>query len=174
MNKESDDDGWTYATIAMTNPGGVRGTLTAGVLTYSDLVTTTPFENTVDTLELEGRYIKEAMEFSARSNSPSILQIAGMKVVYNMTMPAYQRVVSLHVLCRLCDVPRYELLKDNEWYRVAVNNFLLQNGDNFAMIRDNARNHKVGDVDIDALTNYVEAISPISVVTPHGRTTFVN
>lgn len=174
LKNENKDDGWTHATVAMTNPGGVRGTLSAGELTYSDLVTTTPFENTVDSLELEGKYIKEALEFSARFDSPSILQIAGMKVVYNMTKPAYQRVVSLDILCRVCDVPRYEPLRENDWYRVVVNNFLLQNGDNFAMIRDNARNHKVGEVDIDALTHYIEDTSPISFVTPHGRTTFVN
>lgn len=174
LEDESDDDGWAYATIAMTNPGGVRGTLNAGQLTYSDLVTTTPFENTVDSLELEGKYIRQALEFSARFDSPSILQVAGIKVVFNMTKPAYERAVKLLVLCRLCDVPRYEPLVDEDWYRIVVNNFLLVNGDNFAMIRDNARNHKVRAVDIDALTNYVEKNSPIAVMTPRGRITFVN
>lgn len=174
LENESDDDGWTYATIAMTNPGGVRGTLNAGELTYSDLVTTTPFENTIDSLELQGKYIKEALEFSARFDSPSILQVAGIRVVFNMTKPAYQRIASLHVLCRLCDVPRYEPVEDETFYRMVVNSFLLVNGDNFAMIRDNARNHKVGDVDIDALTNFVEKNSPIAVMTPRGRISFVN
>lgn len=173
LESESDDDGWTYATIAITNPGGVRAALSAGVLTYSDLVMTTPFENSIDSMELEGKYIREALEFSARYTSPSILQIAGMKVVFNMTMPAYSRVVSLEAICRLCDVPRYEAMNDDEWYRLVVNNFLLENGDNFAMIRDNARNHIIREIDIDALTNYVEAMTPIAVVTPHGRTSFV-
>lgn len=137
-------------------------------------MTTTPFENTVDTLELEGKYVKEALEFSARYDSPSILQIAGLKVVFNMTMPAYQKVISLDVLCRLCEVPRYEPINELEWYRVAVNNFLLENGDNFAMIRDNARNHKIGQIDIDALTDYFEANSPVSVISPHGRITIIH
>lgn len=170
---ESDDEGWTYATVAITNPGGVRGSLAAGQLTYSDLVTTTPFENTIDTMELEGKYIREALEFSVRYDSPSVLQIAGMKVVFNMTKPAYEKIVSLDILCRLCDVPKYEPVEENTWYRVAVNNFLLNNGDNFDMIRDNGRNHKVGAVDIDALTNFVEKNSPITLVSPRGRTSFV-
>lgn len=171
---DSDDDGWAYATVAITNPGGVRGPLLAGELTYSDLVTTTPFENTIDTMELEGKYIKEALEFSVRfADSPSVLQIAGMKVVYDFTKPAYQRVKSLDILCRLCDVPRYEPVQENTWYRVAVNNFLLNNGDNFSMIRDNGRNHKVGDVDIDTLRAYVEKNSPITLMSPRGRTTIL-
>lgn len=173
LDDETEDDGWTYATISITNPGGVRGTLSPGQLTYSDLVTTTPFENSVDTLELEGKYIREALEFAVRSNSPSILQTAGIKVVYNMTKPGYQRIVSLDVLCRLCEVPRYEPIVDDSWYRIVLNNFLLVNGDNFAMIRDNARNHRIRAIDIDTLTNYVEKNSPIVVVTPRGRTSFV-
>jgi 5'-nucleotidase len=173
LDNESDDDGWTYATIALTNPGGVRGSLSNGELTYSDLVTTTPFENTVDSMELEGKYIRQALEFSARSDNPSILQVAGIRVVFNMTKPAYSKIVSLDVLCRLCEVPRYDPINDDKWYRIVVNNFLLMNGDNFAMIRDNGINHKVGAIDIDALTNYVEKYSPIAVVTPLSRISFV-
>lgn len=167
------DDGWTYATISLTNPGGVRGSLAPGPLTYSDLVTTTPFENTVDSMEIEGKHIKQALEFSARFDSPSILQVAGLRVVFNMTKPAYSRVVQMNVLCRVCDVPRYEPLDDNVWYRLVLNNFLLNNGDNFAMLRDNSRNHKVGAIDIDALTSYVEKNSPITLISPRGRITFV-
>lgn len=169
----SDDSGWTYATISMTNPGGVRGSLTPGPLTYSDLVTTTPFENTVDSMEIEGRYIRQAMEFSARFDSPSILQVAGMRAVFNMTRAPYDRIVQLDVLCRLCDVPRYEPIQDNTWYRLVLNNFLLMNGDNFAMLRDNGINHKVGAIDIDALTEYVEKNSPITLISPRGRISFV-
>jgi 5'-nucleotidase len=170
---DPEDDGWTYATIAMTNPGGVRGTLSAGDLTYSDLVTTTPFENTVDSMELEGKYIRQALEFSARFDSPSILQVAGLRVVFDMKKPAYSKIVTLEALCRVCDIPRYEPLQDNTWYRIVVNNFLLVNGDNFAMIRDNKRNHKIRAVDIDTLTNYVEKNSPIVLLKPSGRITFV-
>lgn len=173
LNDEPGDDGWTYATIALTNAGGVRGTLSAGVLTYSDLVTTTPFENTIDSMELEGKYIREALEFSVRFADPSVLQAAGIKVVFNMTRPAYDRAISIDVLCRNCEVPRYEPLVDTTWYRIVVNQFLLVNGENFAMIRDNGRNHKVGAVDIDALTDYIEKNSPIAVMTPKGRISFV-
>lgn len=173
IDTENDDDGWTYATIAITNPGGIRAGLARGVATFSDLVTTTPFENTIDSMELQGKYIREALEFSVRYTSPSILQTSGIKVVFDMSKPAYQRIVSLKVLCRLCDIPQYEEIDNEAWYGIVVNNFLLQNGDNFAMIRDNSLNHKVGGVDIDVLTAYVEKFSPITSISPLGRVTFV-
>lgn len=170
---DDDDEGWTYATMAFTNPGGVRGSFAAGVLTYSDLVTTTPFENYVQVLEVEGKYIRQMLEYSVASSSTFILQSAGIKVVFKKSNPAYQRIVSLDVLCRVCDVPRYEPLKDDEWYRIVINAFLLSNGDNYAMIRDNMRNDKIVDVDIDSLTKYVEKNSPITMINPRNRITFV-
>lgn len=173
FDENIEEDAWTYAAIAITNPGGVRGSLEPGDLTYSNLITTTPFENTVDKMEVQGKFLKQALEFSARFDNPSILQTSGMRVVYNMTKPAYSRVHSVQVLCRLCEVPKYEDMEDETWYRVMLNNFLLQNGDNFAMIRDNMRNHEVGQVDIDVLTKYVETHSPIVMLPPYGRVTFV-
>jgi 5'-nucleotidase len=165
-----DDNGWTTAAIAITNAGGVRASLPAGSLSYSNLVATTPFENTADKMEIQGKYIREALEFSARNpSSLSILQTSGIKVVFNITKPRNERIESLKVLCRLCDVPRYDDIEDETWYRVVLNNFLLNNGDNFSMFRENGRNHKTGPVDIDALTNYVEKNSPITMLPPRGR-----
>ena len=169
-----DDPGWAYATIGFTNPGGIRATLNRGALTYSDLVTTTPFENTVDSMELQGKYIREAMEFSVRyADSPSILQVSGMRMTFNLTKPAYQRLTRLDVLCRICDVPAYEPIEEETWYRIVVNSFLPQNGNNFAMVRDNNRNYKVGAVDIDALNNYIEDMTPIAVTGSKNRITLV-
>ena len=46
--KFAEPGAWTYSALAITNPGGVRGPLNKGDLTFADLVTTTPFENTLD------------------------------------------------------------------------------------------------------------------------------
>jgi 5'-nucleotidase len=174
LSVETEENAWTYATIALTNPGGVRGTLSPGLVTYSNLVTTTPFGNTCDYMEVQGKFIKEALEFSVRNpSSLSVLQTSGLRITFNLTMPSYQRVTSLQVLCRLCDVPRYVDIEHETWYRVVVNNFLLINGDNFAMLRDNMINHRVGPVDADVLENYIRKNSPISLLSPRGRVTIV-
>lgn len=173
-NYESDE--WTWATISITNAGGVRGTLPAGELTYSNLVTTTPFENTCDRLEIQGKYLREALERAVAFESPSIFQTSGLRVVYNMTKPSYQRIHSLKALCIKCNVPRYEevAVEDETWYRAVINNFSLFTGNTLLMIRSNMRNHSVGLTDIEALTNYVEKNSPLTLLQPRGRVKFVN
>lgn len=174
FNYENNDDSWTWATIGITNPGGVRSSLNYGNLTYSDLVATTPFENTVDKLEVQGKYLREMMEHSVSGDRRFVLQTSGIRVIFNMTQPSGERVHTFKILCRQCSVPRYEDVDDETWYRVALTNFMLLNGDNYAMIRDNMRNHEVGEVDIDALRNYVEKHSPISLLQPRQRVKFVN
>lgn len=138
------------------------------------MVTTTPFENTCDRLEIQGKYLRQAFERPVAFASPSIFQTSGIRVVYNMTNPSGQRVQSLKVLCIKCDVPRYEEVEDETWYRAVINNFLLLTGDTLVVIRDNMRNHRVGLTDIEALSNYVENNSPITLLQPRGRVKFVN
>lgn len=47
--------------IALENMGGVRAPLVRGVITYGDLVTLDPFGNTVVTMRLTGRQLKEIL-----------------------------------------------------------------------------------------------------------------
>lgn len=53
-------------------------------LTYSDLVTATPFENTVDSFDLSGKVLREVLEHSVSAswdddkfNGKYMIQIAG-------------------------------------------------------------------------------------------------
>lgn len=55
---------WTYASISLAAVGGIRTTLNSGRITYSDLITTMPFENTLDTIELKGKHIVEMLEYA--------------------------------------------------------------------------------------------------------------
>lgn len=50
--KDAEDGSWTFAAISLMNPGGVRGSVSSGVLTFADLVMITPFENTLDSCKL--------------------------------------------------------------------------------------------------------------------------
>ncbi|CAG2062709.1 unnamed protein product, partial [Timema podura] len=58
---------WTYATIAIHNAGGFRSSIEEtnyNEITFNDLVTCTPFLNTIDTLELQGRDLLQVLEKS--------------------------------------------------------------------------------------------------------------
>ncbi|KAF5299598.1 hypothetical protein FQR65_LT09403 [Abscondita terminalis] len=165
-SKES--NAWAYATIAILNPGGIRASLPVGNITYKDLLTAMPFENTVDTGEIRGKYIKEFLEKAAEPfnnqrirSTFNMLQVSGIHVVYNVTEPVGSRVVSVKILCRQCHIPRYKPLRLEEIYRIVLSSFLVNGGDDFLVIANNLMNHKVGNIDNEVLQRYIAKRSPI-------------
>lgn len=158
-----EDDSWSYGTISCTNAGGIRTTLAPGIVTYDDLFTSLPFQNTIDTFELMGEHLLEALEFSAAAYSfYNFLQFSGMRVVFNVTQPINSRVVSVDVLCRQCDVPRYEKLVPSEWYRMIVPSFIGGGGNGYIAFGNNRRNHRRGDkMDIEIVEAYMKKLSPV-------------
>ncbi|XP_058129539.1 apyrase-like [Anopheles ziemanni] len=164
---------WTYAAIGITNDGGLRTSLNAGTLTYEDLVTAIPYENTVDTFDLRGEHLLEALEYSAsRYGTADVLQFSGLQVVFNRTKPAFQRVQSVQVRCRVCRVPRYEPLQPSAVYRIAIAAWIGSGGNGYEMFGQHRSNVRVGPLDIDVFERYVQRMSPIMQGTD-GRMKFV-
>ncbi|KAF4521722.1 hypothetical protein B566_EDAN012170 [Ephemera danica] len=66
-------NGWTKAAIGIMNPGAIRGPLgsLSSNITYNDLMTSQPFANTIDTIELQGKDLLEMFEMPA-SNAANI------------------------------------------------------------------------------------------------------
>ncbi|XP_064212299.1 uncharacterized protein LOC661310 [Tribolium castaneum] len=159
---------WTYASLAVFNVGGLRTTIERGDITYSDMMTAQPFENTFDVGEIEGKYIKEMFEFSMTPYSygrtyadVNLLQISGFHIVANLSQPIGSRIQSIKARCNECNIPIYEDLDLNKTYRLIVPVFLRNGGDGFTVIRDNLKNVKVGRVDIDVFVEYLGAKSPV-------------
>lgn len=147
-------------------------------MTYGDLATAIPFENTIDSGEIQGKYLKELFETTTRTYyygrvyaTVSLLQVSGLKIVYDLTQPEGSRVVSIQVRCNECEIPIYEDLDEEKFYTIAVNSFLVTGGDGYTVLKENLINHKVGRVDIDVLTEFVETYSPIYAEI-EGRITF--
>ncbi|XP_058453625.1 apyrase-like [Malaya genurostris] len=157
-----DPDEWTYASIGITNDGGIRTSLQKGNLTYDDIVTAVPYENTMDTFDLEGRYLWEALEYSAsRHNSADFLQVSGLHIMYNITKPVGRRLISVDVRCRVCRVPRYEPLDMNKVYRLAVAGWIGNGGNGYSMFSEHRTNLRIGPLDIVVLEEYVTKMTPI-------------
>uniref|UniRef100_A0A182K4G0 Apyrase n=1 Tax=Anopheles christyi TaxID=43041 RepID=A0A182K4G0_9DIPT len=164
---------WTYAAIGITNDGGLRTSLAPGTLTYEDLVTAIPYENTVDTFELRGQYLLDALEYSAsRYNTADVLQFSGLRVIFNLTRPAMQRVQQVDVRCRVCRIPRYEPLDVNATYRIAIAAWIGSGGNGYDMFGQHRTNVRIGPLDIDVFERYVSKMSPIMQGTD-GRMVFV-
>lgn len=117
-------------------------------LTYSQLVTMSPFENVLVAFDLPGRVLIDVLEYSLteinlqenKTSSSNFLQVAGLKVVYDFTQPIGQRVVSIKVRCSECIVPVLKPLEYEKLYRIVTPKFLVDGGDGFTMIPENAKN----------------------------------
>ncbi len=119
----------------------------------------------MDLIELRGDHLLATLE-------SNVLPSSGIKIVYNMTNPIGQRVVSIDLLCNECTVPKYYPLDRTKMYRIAVNSYMVGGGDGFSIINEEKRNHIIGPLDMDVLTRYVEKQSPI-MIGIKGRTTIL-
>ncbi|XP_012139780.2 apyrase isoform X1 [Megachile rotundata] len=159
---------WTYAAVACTNPGGIRTSIDSmgRNITLGDLITAIPFENTWDILELKGSCIMQILEMK------QTLIWSGLKATYKMNDTS-KNVVDVKIRCRECEVPRFENVVEDKWYRIVVPNFLVDAGDGFDPFKTCGKNHKVGYLESDLLAAYMKKISPI-LTGNDGRAVFLN
>lgn len=132
-------------------------------ITYADVITTIPFENTLDLIDLRGDHLLATLE-------SDILLSSGIKIVYNISNPIGERVVSVDLLCNECTVPKYYPLDVTKMYRIVVNSFMASGGDGSSIISQEKQNHIIGPLDMDVITEYMEKKSPI-MIGIEGRTT---
>jgi 5'-nucleotidase len=159
------------AVIAFTNPGGIRADIVRkpdGTVTYGEIFAAQPFRNQLVTLILTGAQIKAVLEQQWTTPSwPRILQVSkGFSYTWDNAAGADHR------------IPADRMLLDGKpidpatSYRVTVNGFLAVGGDGFTVLKD-GRDPLVGVYDVDALSAYISANSPVAPV-PLGRISRVN
>jgi 2',3'-cyclic-nucleotide 2'-phosphodiesterase (5'-nucleotidase family) len=152
----------------------MRTGLTKGNIVFGDLIATTPFENILNLVEIPGITIRESLEYSvSNTSSMRVMQVSGVKVVYNLTREPYDRIVDVKVLCQKCDVPKYEALDNFKIYKVVLAAYVAEGGDGFTMFPKYIKNIEIGSRDVDALAEYVAKISPITLPPTLGRIKFV-
>ncbi|KAG5332724.1 APY Apyrase, partial [Acromyrmex heyeri] len=149
---------WTYAAVACMNPGGIRSSLEESDITYGDLMMVLPFENTWDTIELTGESIRKILEMR------QMLVWSGLKITYKKVNET-RSLVNVKIRCQACEYPVFENLVDNQWYRMIIPNFLMNDGDGFHIFKNKSRNHKTGTVDINHFIKYVTKMSPLLIGT---------
>ncbi|ROR27245.1 2',3'-cyclic-nucleotide 2'-phosphodiesterase (5'-nucleotidase family) [Mobilisporobacter senegalensis] len=112
------------AQIGITNGGGIRIPVEKGNITIGTMYSLMPFDNTIVTLEMKGSDIKKLFEHGIENKEIGWIQYSGIKVFYNPGKPYGQKVNSI----KLMDG---SLLMMDEYYSVATNDFMAENGDNY-------------------------------------------
>ncbi len=160
------------ADIAMINSGGIRADLSpepGKPVTMSDLVAIQPFGNEMIVMSLSGAQLREMLQRQlpqtpAQRRFTQVSQ--GFSVTWSQTADGKStlRSASLH------GVP----LQDEKIYRVVVNNFMAEGGDDLSVFRQGTDRNNLGP-DIDALVEWlrdnpdaVKQIQPGRIVRTEG------
>ncbi|XP_059051895.1 apyrase-like [Achroia grisella] len=157
-------DNWHYAHFCIINQGGIRVDIEAGNVTFESVIMSTPFDNNVEVFDMRGDHILELLEYSV-ANTPFLgarmLQVSGLQPQFDGSQPVNSRVVSVGVRCIDCDIPKYESLQPDKYYKVVSQSFIGNGGDGFTMVSDNRINVEVVGLDYDILANYISRTSPL-------------
>jgi 5'-nucleotidase len=155
---QSEKDGG--AVIAFTNPGGIRTSLPRsadGVVTFAEIFAVQPFGNPLVTLTLTGAQIKTLLEQQwLNQPKPRILQVSkGFAYTWDDRRPRGDFVAAEGIT--LHGRP----IDPAARYRMAVNAFLADGGDGFAVFRQGTE-PRGGPPEIVALEAYFKANSPLA------------
>jgi 5'-nucleotidase len=151
------------------NPGGLRADLVVptggGTVTYGQIFSVQPFGNNLVVKSMSGALLGALLEqqFNSGTNtvdSPRVLFPSnGFSYDVDLGAPAGQRVSNM----RLNGVP----LDPAAQYRVTMNSFLADGGDNFSAFRQGTA-PLGGPLDVDALEAYLGRGAPV-VAPPTDR-----
>ena len=126
----------TGADVAFENAGGIRASIKVGDVTYGDIIGVSPYGNYIVTKKITGKQLLEILETSLSiqlecikandsgdwnawpENSGSYLQVGGVSVKYDPTLPEGNRIQSVKVDGEPLDTERE--------YTVATNNYVAE------------------------------------------------
>jgi len=159
------------AVAAFMNSGGVRGGLLfdqisggeqPGQVTYAEAFTVQPFGNTLVVKTCTGQQIYDVLnqQFNNPAAGSNRIMLPSANVHYQWTTVGGPQVVDGSVSF---DGGATAISKTAS-YRVAVNNFMADGGDNYTVFRS-CTEPLGGEIDLDAFTRYLGAHSPLAVPT---------
>ena len=156
------------ADIGLMNAGGLRADLSAGPITWGDVLTLHPFGNRILKVTMTGAQLLQVLEeqWSADPAAiPRVLKTSGLYYQWDPAKPS-----GAHVLLA-CDARRLPI-RSAGIYHVAVNDFLVGGGDDFKGF-GGLPIEQVGPLDSEALDSYLHSLHS-QLTTPAGPRIFVS
>ncbi len=122
--------------IAITNGGGLRASINAGEVTMGEALSVLPFQNTLATFELQGKFIKTALEGGLsriEDGAGRFPQVAGLKFTFDASRPAGERIVEL-------TLEDGSAIEADKIYKLATNNYVRNGGDGYKVFSAEGKN----------------------------------
>lgn len=142
----------TGVDVALHNRSGIRGDLLAGEVQVRHLYEVAPFGNTVVTLLLSGKDLRELLAGMLASPARA-LEVSGAVVTFDPEAAEGQRLVSVTVGGKPLDPDRT--------YKIATNNFLAAGGDGHVVFTRGADVRDTGVVLLDLLMKHLRERDPL-------------
>jgi 5'-nucleotidase len=155
------------AVVAFMNPGGIRtdaGFVFAsspvgegdGNVTYGEAFAVQPFGNSLVTMSMTGAQIEALLEQQFRTTGNTILQVSeGFAYSWSASGAVGDKVDPASIMIGGAPIDL------TATYRVTVNSFLADGGDGFSVLVGGT-DRLGGDIDLDAMVEYLAANSPVA------------
>ena len=160
------------ADVGYMNGGGLRAAIQNGDITFNDLLSVFPFNNTVVLAEVSGQTLKDMMEMAVMSwpaEDGSFPHLSGITFSVNTAIPSsvvvneLEEFVEISGEYRVYDIEvfdketgKYEPLSLSKTYTLAASNyFLLEYGSGMTMLKDAKIIQNEGMLDVEALERYI-------------------
>lgn len=154
------------ADVAFVNGGGVRANISAGDMTYEDIINVHPFGNEACLVETTGQKILDALEFGSRNypeENGGFLQVSGVTYTIDAGIPSSvvmndeKEFVRVDGAYRVTDVMvNGEPLDVEKTYTLASHNYMLKSGgDGFVMFKTDKLLKDSVMIDNAVLINYI-------------------
>ncbi len=150
MREEVDAD------FAFTNLGGIRDEIPAGAVTPRQVFKVLPFGNSLMVFEMDGRLLKEVIEYRVSADHHGVY-MSGGRIVYNKTRPDYDRLTSFTIGGEPWEADRI--------YRVVTSDFLAVGNAGLYMLPDipDEKKRRTSTTCMDAVVHYIERHTPIGL-----------
>ena len=160
------------ADISYINGGGVRADILAGDITFNDLLSVLPFNNTVVKAEVSGQNIKDMMEMAMMlwpEENGSFPHLSGITFSVNTDIESSVVLDDLeefvcvdgpyrvyNIKIRNQETGEYEPIDLNKKYTIASHNYaLIEHGSGMKMLEDAVILRNEGMLDVEALEHYI-------------------
>ena len=144
----------TGADLAVINGGGIRDGLKKGELTEKDLLKVQPFGNMVCYVILTGKELRQYIEELASIPTPS----GGFPHFANIGLMMENKKLQKLTIGG-------EPIKDDKQYKLSINAFSANGGDNWPVLSNRPSYVNTGFTDFIALKEYIKKHSPLTMST---------
>ena len=160
------------ADIGYVNGGGIRSNISSGDVTFNDLLSVFPFNNTVVSAKISGQAIKDMLEMAMMKwpgEDGCFPHLSGITLSVNTNIPSSVQVNELEEFqgvlgeYRVHDIKVYNretkiyepIVLDKQYTIAAADYFLLDYGSGMTMLKDAEVLRNDGMLDVEALERYV-------------------